>query len=76
MGYLHTWQTPEHFAARERRVHEETYDCIGDDLPEHLRHEEEVVVVHPYEVSGAVDIHNAFGEGQIGLLVVGPVFVG
>ena len=43
---------------------------------EELRHEQQVVIMHPDEITGLVDVENCTGESGVGSLIGGPVGVG
>ena len=56
-------------------MHEETHDGFGDELPEELRDEKQVIVVHPDEVSWLIDLRNLLGVHGVGFLVLAPMFI-
>lgn len=70
-----TRQTPEDLAAWERRVYKQSNNGFRKELSNQLRYEQQVVIVYPDKIAGAVGFDDAFSEGQIGGLVCGPVFI-
>ena len=57
-------------------MHEQTNGGIGDMCAEKLRHEQQVVIMHPDEITGLVNVEDCTGESGVGSLVGGPVGVG
>ena len=51
-------------------MQEETEDGVGNELADELGDDEQVVVVHPDEVAGAVGLADLLGEGAVRLNVV------
>ena len=49
---------------------------LAEVFPDHLGHEQQVVVVHDDQVAGLVDLRHTFGEELVGRLVVHPHRVG
>ena len=68
-------ETPEDLGAREGRVHEEADGGVWERLTEQRRDEEQVVVVDPDQVSGPGHLRDARREGDVDVLVRGPVRV-
>ena len=56
-------------------MYEEADGSVRDVSAEELRHQEQVIVVHPNEVSWLVDVENCASEGGVGGLVGCPVRV-
>src|SRR6266571_6080109 len=66
-------QETEDVVRRERDVQEESDPRVGNALPDHLRHEEQLVVVNPYDVIRAERMRDFVGKALVHLAVRGPL---
>src|SRR6266571_1136640 len=63
----------EDVVRRERDMKEESDPSVGGALADHLRHEEQLVVVNPYDVIRAERVNDLVGEAPVHLAVRGPL---
>jgi hypothetical protein len=74
--FVASGEAAEDLRAGEGSVQEEADRCFGLSFANHLGDQEEMVVVHPDEVTGTVDLCDASGEDLVDVLVGFPRLVG
>ena len=72
---IHTGEAPEDLAAWPWGVDEKSETDIGEHQAQQLGHEKQMVVMHPNEVTGTVDVQNTARKCRIGLLVWSPMLI-
>ena len=55
---------------------EDAHNRFRHELPDHLWHKQQMVIMYPYKVSWLIDVNDAFRKGKVGLFVGRPMLIG
>ena len=70
-----TRETTEDFGRRESYVQEQSDHGMRNELSDHLRDEEKMVIIDPYCVTALVLAHDGFGKGFVDSDIVLPTIL-